>query len=318
MIDISELLKKAQSPLFTFELVPPLKGRGLDSLYKTIDTLREFSPSYINVTSHTADVQYRETSEGVFEKRLVCKRPSSVATAAAIKFKYDIEVVPHVICSGYNREATENLLIDLDYLGLNNLFALRGDAQKGSRVFIPCEDGHTHTTDLMQQVNDMNKGIYLDSSLKQPKPTQFSMGVACYPEKHIEAPNMESDIHYLKEKIALGAKYAVTQMFFDNNKYYAFVERCRAEGITIPIVPGVKPLSALSDINLLPQTFNIDLPEELYKAAVKCKTKQEIVDLGVEWCTEQCLRLKEYGVPSIHFYTLGEGDNVARICKNVY
>lgn len=317
-MDISELLEKSDSTLFTFELLPPLKGRGLEALYKTIDTLREFSPAYINVTSHAADTQYRETADGVFEKKIVRKRPSSVATAAAIKFKYDIEVVPHVICSGYNREETENLLIDMDFLGLQNLFVLRGDAQKGSRMFIPKEDGHSHTTELMQQVNDMNAGRYLDAGLKVTKPTNFSMGVACYPEKHIEAPNMETDIFYLKEKIRLGAKYAVTQMFFDNDKYFAFVERCRAEGINIPIVPGVKPLSAVNDINLLPQTFNIDLPEDLYKEAAKCKDKDSIRALGIEWCTAQCKDLKAHGVPSIHFYTLGEGDNVAKICSQVY
>lgn len=317
-MDISELLCNAKSPLFTFELLPPLKGRGLESLYKTIDTLREFAPSYINVTSHAADVQFRQTADGAFEKKIVRKRPSSVATAAAIKFKYDIEVVPHVICSGYNREETENLLIDLDFLGLSNLFVLRGDAQKGSRVFIPKEDGHDHTTSLMQQINDMNAGRYLDGGLKVTKPTGFSMGVACYPEKHIEAPNMETDIYYLKEKIKLGAKYAVTQMFFDNKKYFAFVERCRAEGIEIPIVPGVKPLSAINDINLIPQTFNLDLPEELYTEASKCKDRESIRALGVEWCVAQCRELKEYGVPSIHFYTLGEGDNIAKICRQVY
>lgn len=317
-MNISTRLREGKSPLFTFELLPPLKGKGLDALYKVVDDLRRFDPAYINITCHAAAEQYVETAPGAYEKKLVRKRPSSVATAAAIKFKYDIEVVPHVICSGYDREQTENLLIDLDYLGIENIFVLRGDAQKGSRTFIPRPDGHAHTTSLMGQVADMNEGRYLDSGLKDPKPTNFHMGVACYPEKHIEAPNMETDLFYLKEKVRLGAEYAVTQMFFDNKKYLAFVERCRAEGINIPIVPGIKPISALSDVNLLPQTFNIDLPEELVSEIAKCHDRASVRDLGVEWCIAQCRELIEFGVPSLHFYTLSESESVARIVGKVF
>jgi methylenetetrahydrofolate reductase (NADPH) len=241
-----------------------------------------------------------------------------VATAAAIHYKYGIEVVPHLICSGLNQEEIENILIDLDFLGIHNVFALRGDAQKGSRVFIPKENGHAHTTDLMQQIANMNKGIYLDDALKSPVPTQFSMGVACYPEKHIEAPNLETDIQFLKEKVKLGAEYAVTQLFFDNQKYIDFVKACRAEGITIPIVPGLKPISGLNDLNLLPQTFNIDVPEALVKEVKKCTTNEAARQVGVEWTIQQCKELKAFGIPSLHFYTLGKSDNIAQICKEVY
>ncbi len=315
---IAEKLRNAKSPLFTFELLPPLKGKGIDAIYSAVDNLLDFNPSYINITSHAADTVYKTKDDGTIERRIVRKRPSSVATAAAIHFKYNIDVVPHIICSGLNREETENLLIDLDFLGIENLFVLRGDPQKGSRVFMPKEDGHNHTTSLMGQISDMNNGKYIDSSLKNPKPTNFSMGVACYPEKHLEAQNMETDIFYLKEKVRLGAEYAVTQMFFDNQKYFDFVKLCRANGINIPIVPGIKPISTLNDINILPQTFNIDLPQDLVKTIKACKTNEEARQAGVEWTIAQAKELKAFGVPSLHFYTLGESDNIRKICKEVY
>lgn len=317
-MNIAEKLRTAQNPLFTFEVLPPLKGKGIEAIYAAIDPLLAFNPSYINITYHAADVQYKTKDDGSIEKRVVRKRPGTVATAAAIHYKYGIEVVPHLICSGLNQEEIENILIDLDFLGIHNVFALRGDAQKGSRVFIPKENGHAHTTDLMQQIANMNKGIYLDDALKSPVPTQFSMGVACYPEKHIEAPNLETDIQFLKEKVKLGAEYAVTQLFFDNQKYIDFVKACRAEGITIPIVPGLKPISGLNDLNLLPQTFNIDVPEALVKEVKKCTTNEAARQVGVEWTIQQCKELKEFGIPSLHFYTLGKSDNIAQICKEVY
>lgn len=317
-MNIAEKLNNSDHPLFTFELLPPLKGRGIDAIYDTIDNLLEFNPSYINITSHAADIVYKNMPDGSISKMVVRKRPGSVATAAAIKYKYNIEVVPHIICSGLNREETENLLIDLNFLDINNIFVLRGDPQKGSRIFIPKEDGHDHTTSLMQQVNMMNSAKYLDDSVKNPKATQFSMGVACYPEKHIEAPNLATDIQYLKEKVNLGAGYAVTQMFFDNQKYKDFVKSCRASGINIPIVPGIKPIAALNDISLLPQIFNIDLPEDLVKEIQKCKTKEQVRELGVEWSIAQAKDLLAFGVPSLHFYSLGESDNLKKICKAVF
>ena len=317
-MNIAEKLNSSDHPLFTFELLPPLKGRGIDAIYDTIDNLLEFNPSYINITSHAADIVYKNMPDGSISKMVVRKRPGSVATAAAIKYKYNIEVVPHIICSGLNREETENLLIDLNFLDINNIFVLRGDPQKGSRIFIPKEDGHDHTTSFMEQINMMNSAKYLDDSVKNPKATQFSMGVACYPEKHIEAPNLATDIQYLKEKVNLGAGYAVTQMFFDNQKYKEFVKACRASGINIPIVPGIKPIAALNDISLLPQIFNIDLPEDLVKEIQKCKTKEQVRELGVEWSIAQAKDLLAFGVPSLHFYSLGESDNLKKICKAVF
>lgn len=318
MINIAEKLRTAEQPLFTFEVLPPLKGKGIEAIYAAIDPLLAYNPSYINITYHAADVQYKTKEDGSIEKRVVRKRPGTVATAAAIHYKYGIEVVPHLICSGLNQEEIENILIDLHFLDIHNLFVLRGDAQKGSRVFIPKEGGHAHTTDLMQQINNMNKGVYLDEALKTPIPTQFSMGVACYPEKHIEAPNMATDIAFLKQKVALGAEYAVTQLFFDNQKYIDFVKACRAEGINIPIVPGLKPISGLNDLNLLPQTFNIDIPDDLVREVKKCTTNEAARQVGVEWTIEQCKQLKAVGIPSLHFYTLGKSDNIAQICKAVF
>ena len=317
-MNIAEKLRNAESPLFTFELLPPLKGKGIDAIYKAVDNLLDFNPSYINITSHAADTVYKTKPDGTIERRVVRKRPSSVATAAAIHFKYGIDVVPHIICSGLNREETENLLIDLDFLDIDNLFVLRGDPQKGSRVFMPKEDGHRHTTDLIQQINAMNSGRYLDDTIKTPKPTHFSMGVACYPEKHLEAQNMETDLFYLKEKVSLGAEYAVTQMFLDNQKYFDFVKLCRSNGIDIPIVPGIKPISTLNDINVLPQTFNIDLPQDLVNRIKSCKSNAEAREAGVEWTITQAKQLMEFGVPSLHLYTLGESDNIRKICEAVY
>lgn len=318
MINIAEKLRTAEHPLFTFEVLPPLKGKGIEAIYAAIDPLLAYNPSYINITYHAADVQYKTKEDGSIEKRVVRKRPGTVATAAAIHYKYGIEVVPHLICSGLNQEEIENILIDLHFLDIHNLFVLRGDAQKGSRVFIPKEGGHAHTTDLMQQINNMNKGLYLDEALKTPILTQFSMGVACYPEKHIEAPNMATDIAFLKQKVALGAEYAVTQLFFDNQKYIDFVKACRAEGINIPIVPGLKPISGLNDLNLLPQTFNIDIPDDLVREVKKCTTNEAARQVGVEWTIEQCKQLKSFGIPSLHFYTLGKSDNIAQICEAVF
>ncbi len=317
-MNIAEKLKQAKSPLFTFELLPPLKGKGIDAIYKAIDPLLEFNPSYINMTYHSAEMVYKTLSDGKIERKTVKKRPGSVALAAAIKYKYNIEVVPHIICSGFNKEETENILIDFHFLDIHNLLVLRGDPPKGMRVFQAKEDGHEHTLGLMNQINNMNNGIYLDENLRNAEKTCFSMGVAGYPEKHMEAPNMTSDIHYLKEKVANGAEYIVTQMFFDTQKYIDFVKLCRNNDIHVPIVPGIKPIASLNDIKVLPQIFSIDLPEDLVSALVKCKTNEEARQVGVEWCIKQSKELIAFGVPSVHYYTLGESDNIQKICKAVF
>ncbi|MGL4908949.1 MAG: methylenetetrahydrofolate reductase [Bacteroidales bacterium] len=317
-MNITQKLTNAKSPLFTFEILPPLKGKGVEAVHSAIEPLLDFDPAYINITYHSAEVVYKTLADGKIERQTIRKRPGTVALAAAIKFKYGVEVVPHLICSGLNAEETENILIDLHFLGIHNLLALRGDPPKGTRIFMPKEGGHAHTTELMQQINAMNKGIYLDDNLKTPQPTCFGMGVAGYPEKHFEAPNKEVDIQYLRKKVDLGAEYIVTQMFFDNQKYIDFVADCRAAGISVPIIPGIKPIASLNDIRVLPQVFSIDLPHDLVQELQKCTSNEQARTVGVEWAVEQSLELKKYGVPSLHYYTLGETDNMQQICKRVF
>ncbi len=284
---VIDKIKKAKSALFTFELLPPLKGHTIQEIYDTIDPLIEFNPSYINITYHQQEVVYKTRPDGLMEKRVIRKRPGTVAIAAAIQNKYKITVVPHMICAGFTKEETEDALIDFHFLGINNLLALRGDPDKGRRKFVPEKGGHTYASELIEQIINLNKGKYLHEELENAMPTDFSIGVAGYPEKHIEAPNMDTDLEYLKLKVDKGAEYIVTQLFFDNQKYFDFVEKCKKYGINVPIIPGIKPLSTLNDSSLLPQTFNIDLPNDLINEVKKCKTNKEVRDLGVEWATAQ-------------------------------
>jgi methylenetetrahydrofolate reductase (NADPH) len=249
------------------------------------------------------------------EKRVTRKRPGTIALAAAVKYKYNVNVVPHVLCGGFTKEETENVLIEMNFLGINDVLALRGDPPKGSRVFMPEKEGHTYTSDLVKQISDMNTGKYLDPDLKNASPTAFCVGVAGYPEKHFEAPNLKTDLLNLKRKVDAGAQYVVTQMFFDNARFYAFRDACREAGITVPIIPGIKPVSALNDMSLLPQTFHIDIPEELVHEFSKCKTDEEVRETGIEWAAAQSRDLLKNEVPGIHYYTLGRSDNIARIVK---
>ena len=317
-ITVKEIIKDSKKPLFTFELLPPLKGQCIDRIYATIDQLMEFAPAYINFTSHRNEVILVERPDGLVERRVMRKRPGTIALAAAVKYKYNVTVVPHVLCGGFSKEETENVLIDMNFLGINDVLALRGDPPKGSRVFIPEKEGHSHSNELVAQIADMNNGRDLDPALQNAMPTSFCVGVAGYPEKHFEAPNMKSDMFYLKNKVDAGASYIVAQMFFDNSRFFSFRDECRNAGITVPIIPGIKPITALSDIGLLPQTFNIDLPEELMHELVKCKTNDEVRETGIEWGTMQSRELLKNEVPGIHFYTLGRSDNVARIVKASY
>ena len=314
-MNVIEKINSAKSPLFTFELLPPLKGRSIDKIYNAIEKLLEFEPAYINFTSHRNEVVYKENPDGSLTKNVIRKRPGTIALAAAVKYKYNITVVPHIICSGFTKEETENALIEMDFLGITDVLALRGDPPKGVRRFEPEKDGHTHTSDLVEQICNMNKAIYLDKALKNTKSTNFCIGVAGYPEKHIEAPNMEEDLKNLKLKVDNGASYIVTQMFFNNQAYFSFCKRCREIGITVPIVPGIKPISAMNDINLLPQTFSIDLPADLYNAVRKCTTDQEAREVGIEWCITQTKELLANNVPGVHYYTLSDTENIARIVK---
>jgi methylenetetrahydrofolate reductase (NADPH) len=315
---VIDKIKKAKKTLFTFELLPPLKGHTIEEIYDAIDPLIQFDPAYINITYHQQEVQYKKRPDGLMEQRVIRKRPGTVAIAAAIQNKYKITVVPHVICGGFTKEETEDALIDLHFLGINNLLVLRGDPERGKRKFIPVKGGHTYSSELIEQIMKLNQGKYLHDEMEDAMPTDFSVGVAGYPEKHIEAPNMETDLEYLKLKIDKGAEYIVTQMFFDNRKFFDFVEKCRSKGINVPIIPGIKPVSTLNDSSLLPQTFNIDLPNELICEIKKCKTHAEVRQLGVEWAIMQSNELVRNGVPGIHYYTLDQSDNIEKIARAVF
>jgi len=317
-MSVIEKLKSAKRPLFTFELLPPLKGHSIEKVYTTIDRLIEFEPAYINFTSHRNEIAFKERPDGLLEKRVTRLRPGTIALAAAVRYKYNITVVPHILCGGFSKEETENVLIEMNFLGIDDVLALRGDPQRGTRTFIPEKEGHAHTSELIRQIVDMNNGRYLEETLEDTTPTNFCIGVAGYPEKHFEAPNRQTDMEFLKQKVDAGASYIVTQMFFDNCKFLRFRDACRAMGINVPVIAGIKPVSALNDIKLLPQTFHIDFPNDLVNAIRKCTTDKEAREVGIEWATMQSRELIKAGVPGIHYYTLGRSDNVARIVKAAF
>jgi methylenetetrahydrofolate reductase (NADPH) len=315
---VVDLIKNTEKTAFSFEILPPLKGTGIDMVYRTVDKLREFDPKYINITTHRSEYVYKELEGGLFERRRLRRRPGTVAVAAAILNRYNIPTVPHVLCSGFSREDTEYVLLDLQFLGITDILVLRGDKAKHESVFVPEPNGHAHAIDLQQQINDFNRGVFVDGSPIKAPGTPFSYGVACYPEKHEESPNMDQDIYWLKKKVEAGAEYAVTQMFFDNQKYFDFVKRVRAEGITVPIIPGIKPFGKLSQLSVVPKTFKIDLPQPLASEALKCTTDEQARALGREWCIQQCKELIAAGVPSIHFYTVGAVDSVRAVAEAIY
>lgn len=314
---ITDLINKEKKTAFSFEILPPLKGNSIEKVYNIIDKLIEFDPKYINITTHHSENIYKEMPDGSIVKTNIRKRPGTVAIAAAIQNKYNTIAVPHIICKGFTREETEYALIDLNFLGVHNLLVLRGDIKSLDAEQLKGKQ-NSYATDLQEQINNFNQGIAEDGSTFERFDTPFSYGMACYPEKHEEAPNFESDIHYMKMKQERGAEYFVTQMFFDNSKYFSFVERCRAEGITIPIIPGIKPINIKNQLTVLPKIFRSDIPEELAIELRKCKTDQEAREIGVEWGIKQCRELMAYGVPSIHFYSLMATESVRRIAKEVY
>lgn len=315
---ISELLTGGGGTAFSFEVLPPLKGTGIEVLKRTIDRLREFNPKYINITTHRSEYVYKDLGNGQVERFRLRRRPGTVAVAAVIQRDYGIPVVPHVLCSGFTREETEYMLLDLQFLGIENLLLLRGDKAREDRVFRPTPDGYSHTTELQGQVNAFNAGYFVDGSpIKVPGPA-FSYGVACYPEKHEEAPNLEIDFEWFRRKVALGAEYGVTQLFYDNAAYIRYVEKARAAGITVPIIPGIKPLTKLSQLSTVPKTFHCDLPQDLAMEALKCKTDEEVRAVGIEWGIKQCRELIAYGVPSIHFYSMSAADSIAEIARQIY
>lgn len=304
--------------LFSFEILPPLKGESITGLFKGIEPLMEFKPPFIDVTYHREEYVYKQRANGFLEKITTRKRPGTVGICAAIMNRFHVDAVPHIICGGFSKEETENALIDLNFLGIDNVLALRGDAIKSEGVFVPETDGHHYASELIEQITGMNKGQYLNEEMNAMYATDFCIGVAAYPEKHFEAPNLATDIKYLKRKIELGADYIVTQMFFDNQKYFDFVKRCREEGITVPIIPGLKPLTTRKQLNILPRIFHIDLPEDLAESIEKCKTDAEVRKLGVEWCIAQSKELMAGGVPCLHYYSMGKSESVRQIASALF
>jgi methylenetetrahydrofolate reductase (NADPH) len=316
---VTEYLNKATEPLFSFEILPPLKGQSIDSIFNSIEPLMEFNPMFIDVTYHRQEFIYKKHSNGLLEKISVRKRPGTVGICAAIMNKYKIDAIPHLICGGFTKEETENALIDLNFLGIDNILALRGDAIKTERTFIPEENGHNYAIDLLEQVVDMNKGHYLDqSSTDKSYHTDFCIGVAGYPEKHFEAPNMDIDLMYLKQKVDAGADYIVTQMFFDNTKFFEFVAKCREIGIKIPIIPGIKPFTSKSQLTIIPSLFHIDLPTDLVEMVNKAKTDADVKAIGIEWGIKQVKELIANNIPAIHFYTMGKSESTKAIAKEVF
>lgn len=315
---IIDIFKDSKKTLFSFELLPPLKGQNADKLYQTIEELMEFKPQYINLTTHRDEVEFRELPNGLIEKRVVRKRPGTVAISAAIQHRYNVPVVPHLVCGGFTKEETENMLLDLNFLGINNVLALRGDGLKFENTFTPEPEGHSHAKELVEQIVNLRSGKYLDPILKNNTPLDFCIGVAGYPEKHAEAPNGLIDLKHLKEKVDAGADYIVTQMFFDNNVYYSFVDQCRKAGITVPIIPGLKPLSLINQINVLPKIFKIDIPEAFAAEVRKCKNNDEARQVGTEWAIMQAKDLIQHNVPCLHIYTYGISDNTRQIAKAVF
>ena len=317
-MNIAEILTAGDGTKhFSFEVLPPLKGTGTERLFSTIEKFKDFDPAYINITTHHSEFVYREIEDGKFKRLRVRRRPGTVAVASAIQQEFGVPVIPHVICSGASAEDIEYELIDLQFLGIENLLLLRGDKAKEDSRFIPVEGGHTHTTELIEQVNRFNDGFFYDGTPIKKPGKKFAFGVACYPEKHEEAPNIEMDMEYLKQKQDLGAGYAVTQLFYDNQKYFDFVAKARQMGITIPIVPGIKPFAKLSQLTIVPKTFHCDLPQELAQEVLKCKTDDDARQLGIEWTTEQCRQLYAAGVSNIHFYTVSAVDSVREVAKRL-
>lgn len=316
---VIDILNSKRRPFASFELVPPLKGSDASRLYQSLDPLMEFQPPFINITCHRDEIEYVPNADGTYTRMTLAKRPGTVAIVAAIMRRYpELEIVPHVICGGSSCSRVESELLDLHFLGISNIMALRGDALPGQKVFIPEPDGFSHSSELVGMISNLNRGQYLDPTVKQGLSTDFCIGVAAYPEKHFEAANLETDIQHLKQKVEAGADYIVTQMFFDNKKFFQFVELCRKAGITVPIIPGLKPISSKKQIDLLPRAFHIDIPQELVSLMSKTKTAEEAYQTGIDWAVKQSRELLEHDVPAIHYYTMAKPDNVCQIVRAVF
>lgn len=303
---------------FSFEILPPLKGQNIQCIFDGIDPLMEFNPPFIDVTYHREEYEYKELGNGLLQKKIVKKRPGTVGICAGIQNKYNVDAIPHILCGGFTKEDTENLLIDLDFLGIDNVVALRGDAVKSEIYFKPEKDGNGYASELVKQISDLNNGKYLDADLQNTNATDFCIGVAGYPEKHIEAPSLDSDIHFLKQKIANGADYIITQMFFDNKKFFDFVSKCRKAGINVPIITGLKPIATKKQLNLIPHRFSLELPDDLIMAVVKAKDNEAVKQIGIEWCIAQSKELVKAGIPVLHYYSMGKAENIKAIAKEVF
>ncbi|CAM3513537.1 5,10-methylenetetrahydrofolate reductase [Flavobacterium saliperosum S13] len=304
--------------LFSFEILPPLKGQNIQCIFDNIEPLMEFKPPFIDVTYHREEYEFKELSSGLLEKKIVKKRPGTVGICSAIQNKYQVDAIPHILCGGFTKEDTENFLIDMDFLGIDNVVALRGDAVKSEIYFKPEKEGNHYASELVTQISNLNNGIYLDADLQNTNKTNFCIGVAGYPEKHMEAPSIDSDIHFLKKKIKNGADYIITQMFFDNQKFFEFVDKCRAAGITVPIIPGLKPISTKKQLNLIPHRFKVDLPDDLIMAVVKAKDNEAVAQIGIEWCINQSKELLKAGIPVLHYYSMGKSENIKAIAGEVF
>lgn len=315
---IIDIINDKRGTAFSFEVLPPLKGTGTQRLFQTIEELNEFSPKYINITTHRSEYVYNEVEGGLLQRQRIRRRPGTIAIAAAIQNKYQIPVIPHIVCSGNTREDLEYMLLDLQFLDISDLLVLRGDKAKEDSTFKPTGDGPSHATELIEQINRFNEGFFFDGTPIKVPGKPFNFGVACYPEKHEEAANLENDLTILKQKADMGAEYAVTQLFYDNTKYFDFVEKARELNINIPIIPGIKPLAKLSQLTMVPKTFHCDLPSDLYREAIKCKTDDEVKQVGIEWAVEQCRELMKNGAPSLHFYTVSAVDSIKQIAKKIY
>jgi methylenetetrahydrofolate reductase (NADPH) len=310
-------IKAASSTLISFEILPPLKGKGIQALWDHLDPLIEFKPTFVNVTYHRSESMFKKKPDGTFDKVEVRKRPGTVGICAAIMNRYKVDAVAHLICGGFSKQETEDALIDLNFLGIDNVLVLRGDAPKNESSFEPEPGGHKYASELMLQVINMNNGIYLEEDLKNAVKTNFCIGVAGYPEKHFEAPNMQTDLNYLKLKVDAGAEYVTTQMFYDNSKYFEFVRLCREAGINVPIIPGLKPMSTKKQLTVIPRTFHVDIPEALSNEILKCKTDADVEVVGTEWLLQQSKELKEAGVPVLHYYTLGKPHIISNVVKQL-
>ncbi|MGD1841452.1 MAG: methylenetetrahydrofolate reductase [NAD(P)H] [Thermonemataceae bacterium] len=316
---ITDYIKKSNKTLFSFEILPPLKGESIQSLFKAIEPLMEFKPKFIDVTYHREEFVYKKRENGLLERKVVRKRPGTVGICAAIVNRFKVDAVPHIICGGFSKEETENALIDLHYLGVDNVLLLRGDGMKSEGgAFVAETEGHSYASELIQQVVDMNHGKYLDDTLLNMHATDFCIGIAGYPEKHFESPNMKTDLKHLQKKVELGSDYIVTQMFFDNQKFFEFVKTCREAGIQVPIIPGLKPLTTKLQLTVLPSIFHIDLPEELVSEVEKCKDNAAVKQVGIEWGIHQSKELMKFGVPCLHYYSMSRSDAVKQIAKELF